>query len=239
MRTISFFVAAIFLFSLTGCGSVQKLRRADELEIENQRLQDNLAILDRKMKNALDEKDIEIAKLRRQKERELEKVKTEMKGEVDNLEIARRQLERTLKRELEDYKAKLTMTERGLVVTFLAEILFDSGKDAVKPEGYSVLNSVAEVLKKEVSTSDVAIEGHTDNEPIKYSGWKSNWELSAHRALSVLHYFIEQEAIAPERLSAVGYGEYRAVVSNDTSEGKQKNRRVEIVILPGKIEKAR
>ena len=231
------FVVGVFLVSLTGCGSVQKLRRADELEIENQRLQDSLAILDRKMKNALEEKDLEISKLRRQKEREVEKVKSEMKGEVDNLESAKRQLERSLKSELDDYKAKLTMTERGLVVTFLAEILFDSGKDAVKPEGYSVLNSVAEVLKKEASASDVAVEGHTDNEPIKHSGWKSNWELSAHRALNVLHYFIEKEAIAPERLSAVGYGEHRHVASNDTPEGRQKNRRVEIVILPGKMEK--
>lgn len=239
VKLLSVVIVALFLASLTGCGSVQKLRRADELEIENQRLQDNLAILERKMKNALEEKDLEISKLRRQKERELEKVKTEMKGEVDNLESAKHQLERTLKGELENYKAKLTMTERGLIVTFLAEVLFDSGKDVVKPEGYSVLNSVAEVLKKEASTSDVAIEGHTDNEPIKYSGWKSNWELSAHRALSVLHYFIEKEAVASERLSAVGYGEYRTVASNDTSEGKQKNRRVEIVILPGKMEKAR
>lgn len=227
-RLMSFVIAIVFLASLTGCGSMQKLRRADELELENQRLKDDLTLLERKMGNALEDKDLEITKLKRQKERELE-----------NLDAAKRQLERSLKSELDEYKAKLTMTERGLVVTFLAEILFDSGKDVVKPEGYSVLDSVCEVLKKEASLSSVAVEGHTDNEPIRYSGWKSNWELSSHRALSVLHYFIEKEEIASERLSAVGYGEYHPVASNDTSEGRDKNRRVEIVILPGNIEKVK
>jgi chemotaxis protein MotB len=81
----------------------------------------------------------------------------------------------------------------------------------------------------------VGIEGHTDNDPIKKSGWKSNWELSTARALSVLHYLSEQSVNEP-RLSAIGYGEYRPVASNDIKDGRQKNRRVEIVILP-KIEK--
>ena len=79
---------------------------------------------------------------------------------------------------------------------------------------------------------NIGIEGHTDNEPIEYSGWKSNWELSTARALSVLHYLADQEGIAPQRLSAVGYGEYKPVASNDTKEGRRLNRRVEIVILP-------
>ena len=80
------------------------------------------------------------------------------------------------------------------------------------------------------------IEGHTDNQPIKYSGWKSNWELSAHRALSVLHH-LKDTGIAPERLSAIGYGEYRPVASNQSTQGQQLNRRVEIVILPRLVKK--
>ena len=79
---------------------------------------------------------------------------------------------------------------------------------------------------------NVGIEGHTDNQPIKLSGWKTNWELSSSRALSVLHYLVKQKGIAPERLSANGYGEFHPVDSNDTKEGRQLNRRVEIVILP-------
>ena len=79
---------------------------------------------------------------------------------------------------------------------------------------------------------DIGIEGHTDNEPIKYSGWKSNWELSTARALSVLHYLIDEKGVAPIRVSAIGYGEYRPIASNSNKEGRQANRRVEIVILP-------
>ena len=83
-----------------------------------------------------------------------------------------------------------------------------------------------------MSDLNVGIEGHTDNVPIKYSGWKSNWELSSARAMSVLHYLIDDHGINPPRLSATGYGEYHPVETNDTAEGRQKNRRVEIVILP-------
>ena len=96
---------------------------------------------------------------------------------------------------------------------------------------------MAEVLNKDVPNSSVAIEGHTDNEPIKYSGWKSNWELSSARALAVLHYLTDECKVAPGRLSANGYGEYRPVAPNNSLENMKKNRRVEIVILPSKISK--
>jgi chemotaxis protein MotB len=83
----------------------------------------------------------------------------------------------------------------------------------------------------------VAVEGHTDDDRIKYSAWASNWELSSARALSVLHYLVDECSVPPQRLSANGYGEFRPVSPNDLSENKQKNRRVEIVILPSLISK--
>jgi chemotaxis protein MotB len=82
---------------------------------------------------------------------------------------------------------------------------------------------------------DVGIEGHTDNVPIKVSGWKSNWELSSARAMSVLHYLVDRKGIAGNRVAAIGYGEFRSVASNDSKEGRRQNRRVEIVILPKTI----
>jgi len=88
------------------------------------------------------------------------------------------------------------------------------------------------VLQENVPDLNVGIEGHTDNQPIQYSGWKSNWELSAARALSVLHYLADEKGVAPVRLSAIGYGENQPVASNDTKEGRKENRRVEVVILP-------
>jgi len=129
------------------------------------------------------------------------------------------------------------MTGRGLVITFLSEVFFDSGKDAIREDGRGSLKKVAEVLNQNVPNSNVAIEGYTDNQPIKYSGWKTNWELSSARALAVLHYLVDECAVKPTRLSANGYGEFRPVAANDTKENMQKNRRVEIVILPSKLSK--
>ena len=125
----------------------------------------------------------------------------------------------------------LSMEDRGLVITFLDEVLFDSGMAKIRPEAFSALDKVASVIITKAADLNVGIEGHADNEPIKHSGWKTNWELSTARSTSVLHYLLEK-GVLPEKLAAIGYGEYRPVASNDTPEGRRKNRRVEIVILP-------
>ncbi|MDD5137771.1 MAG: flagellar motor protein MotB [Candidatus Omnitrophota bacterium] len=177
--------------------------------------------------------------LERENERLKEQVAALEEEKDADLQRALKDLTANLKDELANYKAKLEMTERGLVITFLAEVFFDSGKDVIRNQGKVSLEKVASVLNKDVPDSKVAIEGHTDSDPIKHSGWKSNWELSSARALSVLHYFVEEGGIEPARLSAVAYGEYQPVASNDTKEGKQKNRRVEIVILPSHVEKVK
>ena len=101
------------------------------------------------------------------------------------------------------------------------------------------LQKVTEILNRDVVGSPIAIEGHTDNDPIKHSGWRSNWELSAARALAVLHNFTDQGQVDPKRVSALAYGEFHPLLSNDTPPGRQQNRRVEIVILPAKLEKVR
>ena len=163
---------------------------------------------------------------------ELQTCQKERDKQVSNLEDAKRSLEESLKKEIAEQRAKLEMTERGLVVTFMAEVFFDSGKATIREEATPILKDVAEVLSTDVSENLVAIEGHTDNVPIKYSGWKSNWELANARALAVLHYFVDECQIEPIRLSAVSFGEYNPVADNETPEGRQKNRRVEVVILP-------
>jgi len=162
---------------------------------------------------------------------DVEKIQ-ELSGQLDELMQAKRLLEDRLKKEIADKQVRLEMAERGLVITFVADILFDSGKDKIKPGAYNVLDKVARVLSENIPEYNIGIEGHTDNQPIKYSGWKSNWELSTARALSVLHYLVDQKGLTPERVQAIGYGEYRPVASNDTVEGRKLNRRVEIVVLP-------
>jgi len=165
---------------------------------------------------------------------DVEKI-NKLKSELSELERAKRELEDRLRGQKD---VKVEMSDRGLVITFLAEVLFDSGKDKIREAARDKLDQVAEVLNTTVKDLDVGIEGHTDNEPIKRSGWKSNWELSAARALAVLHYMEDNHGVAPERLSAIGYGEYKPVDSNETKAGRQNNRRVEIVILP-KVEKSK
>ncbi len=160
----------------------------------------------------------------------------QLSQELDELSQTKGLLEDRLSKEIQDKQVSLKMMEKGLVIDFVADVLFDSGKAKIKPEAYSILDKVARILKENVPDLNVGIEGHTDNIAITRSNWKSNWELSTARALSVLHYMENKEGISPERLSAIGYGEYHPVASNDTAAGRKNNRRVEIVILP-KVDK--
>ncbi len=157
---------------------------------------------------------------------------SKLQRELNELERAKLDLEDRLGQQIADKDVKVEMMDRGLVITLINEVLFDSGKAKIRKEAYETLNQVARVLKTSAKGLDVGIDGHTDNVPIKHSGWKTNWELSSARALSVLHYLTEERGVSPRRLSATGYGEYRPVATNETKEGRQQNRRVEIVILP-------
>ena len=160
---------------------------------------------------------------------------SKLKGDLDELQRAKEELEKRLKNEINDKEVTVERLQKGLVITFVAEVLFDSGKADLRGESFAKLDKIVSVVQDIVPDLNVGIEGHTDNVPIKHSGWKSNWELSAQRALSVLHYLVDHK-VNPVRLSAIGYGEYHPITDNDTKEGREKNRRVEIVILP-KVEK--
>ncbi|MBI4322651.1 MAG: OmpA family protein [Candidatus Omnitrophica bacterium] len=143
-----------------------------------------------------------------------------------------RQAKSMLDQRLSSPDISVGFDERGLIVRVLDTVLFDSGKAKLRKEAYAVLEQVASVLNKEAVDQPIAVEGHTDNEPIKHSGWKDNWELSLARARSVLTYLVQERRVAPARVSTVGYGEYRPIASNETPEGRRANRRVEIVVLP-------
>ncbi len=116
---------------------------------------------------------------------------------------------------------------RGVVITFSDGVLFASGSADVKTEIQSVLTELSKVLN--AAHGKLTIEGHTDNIPIASSKYTSNWELSTARAASILHFFIEK-GVDPTKFSIAGYAEFRPLESNATEEGRQKNRRVEIII---------
>ncbi|MHB8905828.1 MAG: OmpA/MotB family protein [Melioribacteraceae bacterium] len=124
---------------------------------------------------------------------------------------------------------QLEETERGITVHILDDILFPPGKADINETSKLVLKKLAKVLS--TIPNDIRIEGHTDNVPIFTERYPSNWHLSVDRALSTAYYLIKQENISPDKVSIVGYSEYRPIASNDTPETRAKNRRVDLVIL--------
>ncbi|MDN5751969.1 MAG: flagellar motor protein MotD [Nitrosospira sp.] len=129
---------------------------------------------------------------------------------------------------VKDGQVQVTQSERGVRVEINASALFPLGEAALQEDSIKALNAVGQVLKHVEHA--IQVEGHTDNIPIITPKFPSNWELSAARASSVVRLLIDNEVQAT-RLTAVGYGENRPVESNDTEEGRARNRRVTVMIL--------
>ncbi|MBZ0266108.1 OmpA family protein [bacterium] len=121
-----------------------------------------------------------------------------------------------------------------VIFTLPSQVLFDLGKAELKPEALPFLQDAVKKMKtvfKDAPDSQIRVEGYTDNLPIHNWRYKSNWELSAARAISVVRYLIEEHSFPPEQLQAMGYGEYNPVAPNDTPDNRQRNRRVELKIV--------
>lgn len=143
-----------------------------------------------------------------------------------------------LKQQLESYihtnnlqdTVSLEDTEKGIEVSLKDVILFDSGRADLKERSFQTLNGLVGLIN--TVPNPISIEGHTDNVPAHNTIYTSNWELSAARAASVLHYFDSQKVQA-NRMQFSGFGEYQPLYPNDTDENRQSNRRVTVVILRG------
>jgi chemotaxis protein MotB len=128
----------------------------------------------------------------------------------------------------------LTIDSRGLVVSLKDTEFFESGQATVRRGAIPLLNNIVNAINK--YTNAIRIEGHTDNIPIQTAAFPSNWELSTGRATNIVQYMINSHAFSPDKLSAIGYGEYRPIADNTTPAGRQKNRRVDVVLLSEKGE---
>jgi chemotaxis protein MotB len=123
----------------------------------------------------------------------------------------------------------VAVSGRKMTVTLPSAVLFDPGSADLTENAKASLSKVASAMSR--STAPIVVEGHTDDVPIQFSRWRSNYELSAARAFSVIQYLTGNLGIPPERLAARGYGPFRSVVSNDVEENRAKNRRIEIHLL--------
>ncbi len=241
--------ALVTLFAATGCvtqGEFDKLQSEKNQEIAS--LQSSRSALEQ-----------QVRALEGQRE-SLEKQRDTLTGERDNLTKQRDTLTQQVAA-LEAQRARLQASEKqtegrydallanlseevrkgqlqvrqlkGMLTVDVAEqLFFDSGRAALKDSGKQVLGKVAESLKG-YEDKAIRIVGHTDNVPISGSLQKvfpSNWELSAARATTVVR-FLQDAGIAPERLVATGRAEYAPVAPNDSTEGRQKNRRIEITLI--------
>lgn len=131
---------------------------------------------------------------------------------------------------------KTSLTSEGLLVTINDSVLFDSGSAEVREEDIAIAKEISDLLVID-PPHNVIISGHTDNVPIQNSNFSSNWELSVMRAVNFMKIILENDQLDPRMFSAKGFGEFQPIASNDTEEGKAKNRRVEVLILPnGKTE---
>lgn len=141
------------------------------------------------------------------------------------------QLVEHLESEVAEGNIEIHRLRGRLQVRALEGILFDSGSAAIKPAGARVLSKIAREVR-EIPDHSVRVEGHTDPVPISTARFPSNWELSVARAAGVVRFLIEQ-GLEPDKLSAVGFGPYQPIADNDTAAGRARNRRIEIVLVPG------
>jgi len=198
--------------------------------------------LDKVLKSKSDDLSKTISDMR-QKNANLEAENTKLKGNLAELKKKEEKVEsesNTYKQLMQEMKGEIaqgqvTISElKGkLTLDVVDKILFASGQSEVTKEGLAVLKRVIDILKN-VTDKAIRIEGHTDNVKIKghlAKQYPTNWELSAARAINVTKY-LQQQGIDPALLSATAFGEYKPIANNTDSEGRAKNRRIAIILLP-------
>ncbi len=135
-----------------------------------------------------------------------------------------------LKTMIDGGQLTVSIEQGRIVINLPNNVLFKSGSANLNPAGTEALTKIAAVLSQ-FSDRRFQIEGHTDNMPIKSARFPSNWELSTSRSLAVVH-LLTDLGVASENISAAGFGEFHPRSENDTKEGRQLNRRIEIIMLP-------
>lgn len=225
-------------------------KQFEELKQQNQALEEDNKKLNNILKAKRDELNRTIAELRaklanrtaemlgwqnrvEELSREKRDVLAEKDKSIEELKKTYDSLVGEMQEEIKKGEITITQLREKLTVNMVEKILFDSGSAVIKGNGRKVLDRVAEILKK-VTDRQIKVEGHTDNVPIGpaiIGRFPTNWELSTARATTVVRH-LQERGLDSKLLSAEGYSEYRPVASNETEEGRARNRRIEIVLIP-------
>lgn len=161
----------------------------------------------------------------------------DLQRRVDEATRREDDLEDRMRAELESRDVTISELQGSLTVDIVDRVLFDSGAAELKPEGREILLRVASVLSR-YPGRQIQVIGHTDNVPIRgrtVAGFTDNWDLSAGRALAAVRFLHREAGVDPARLAAVGCGEFRPLADNATPEGRARNRRIAVVVLPEKV----
>lgn len=248
-RTVLFVALAAMIVG--GCGvkqakydaqvelAKQLQKRLDTANEKNKELESKISTLDGQIK-ALNE---QLDDIRGDSARMRNRFRTKLEAtqkELEELAKARKAAEERAKmlkdltarfRKLIDAgKLSIEIIHGRMVLKLTSAVLFDSGRVRLKSAGRAALSEIAKVLK-DIDDKHFQVAGHTDNEPIRSRRFKSNWDLSAARAVKVVQ-FLQKQGVSPKNLSAAGFSQYQPVAQNETKEGKKQNRRIEISILP-------
>ncbi|MEQ2010159.1 MAG: OmpA family protein [Limisphaerales bacterium] len=168
---------------------------------------------------------------------ELAEKLAEAEKEMATASKSKSTLEEEMRAALQSKDITISQLQGKLTVNILDHVLFDSGEAALRTEGQEILRRLAAVLSSHTNRA-LHVIGHTDNVPIRASArsrFASNWELSTARATAAVRFLHEQAGVNPKQLGALGYGEFHPVADNSTPEGRAKNRRIAVVILPEEL----
>jgi chemotaxis protein MotB len=223
--------------ALTACSPSRKelMAELDQVRAELTAAQGSIKTLEQQVADL--QKDIE------SKQAQIEALETKLaanEAELEELRLAKaerekeletyRQLFARLKKLIDAGTIKVVFRKGKMMVAMSSAVLFDSGKSKLKDDGIATLNEVTAALSS-LQDRDFLVAGHTDNVPIRTARYKSNWDLSAARAITVVNHMIGQ-GFPSDHIGAAGYAEVDPVAGNDDEEGRAQNRRIEIILMP-------
>jgi len=185
------------------------------------------------LSTSLDNKSKELSKKEKSLQEKDQKLK-ELQSLLQRQDSVLNALNNTVKNALLGFKSDefgVEMKNGKVYVSLSDKLLFKSGKTNVEDKGKEAIKKLSEVLSKNTEI-DIAIEGHTDNVPIKTDLYKDNWDLSVARSTNIVRMLTDEFGLDPKRVTASGKGEFFPIATNETPEGRAKNRRTEIVLSP-------